>query len=85
MISAGEPPTTRLTWDEWRSRAVFKYFEVNGFEETALLEATLIASDDGGDPETSPDTMLRWNECGTSASALRDSAYVDEAAEGCPP
>ena len=43
------------------------------------------AGDDGGDPETSPDTMLRWNECGTSVSALRDSAYVDEAAEACPP
>ena len=24
MISAGEPLKTRLTWDEWRSRAVFK-------------------------------------------------------------
>ena len=85
MISAGEPLKTVLTWGEWRSRAVLNYIDENAVEQAALLEATLIASDDEGEPETSPDKMSRWNERGTSVSALRDSAQVDEAAEACPP
>lgn len=85
MISAGEPLKTVLTWGEWRSRAVLNYIDENAVEQAALLEATLIASDDEGEPETSPDKMSRWNERGTSVSSLRDSAQVDEAAEACPP